>query len=167
MPFTWGFPGNPYFQMTTQLYVGSAAGPWHAFLCANIADTATGGWLEICDEPWNSTGSYEWTHITCTTTPGFALLWQRAGTNSAYMNAYGSDTNATGKTINVNWTQTREQFTNLITAAHNQCGTPTDGYSMDNWKLYYSEDGIEEIGAAGYGAGLTFQESNESMATNY
>jgi hypothetical protein len=166
MPFTWGSPSNMYFEMYTNLYVGGASGPFHAFLCADIADPTTGGWLEICDEPYNSTGNYEWTHISCTSNKNFAMLWQPAGANSSYMTAGGSDTNKAGVAMGVGFTMTRGQFLNLIRAAHSECGIPGDE-SMDNWKLYYSENGMEEIGAAGYGAGINWQVWNEIMVTNY
>lgn len=165
-PFDWDFPNGMYFQMTSDLYVGNVAGPWHAFLCADIVDSTTGALLEICDEPWNSTGYYEWSHLVCNSST-FVTLWQPAGASTSYMTADGTDTDAIGRWISEDWTMSREQFINLIGSAHSECGLPTDEYKMDNWKLYYSENGVEEIGAAGYGAGVAFEVGQETMVTNY
>ena len=62
---------------------------------------------------------------------------------------------------------TRPQFFNLLNKAHEECGLPTDEYRADNYKLYYSEDGMEEIGGAGYGAGVAWEMKEETMVTNY
>jgi hypothetical protein len=167
-PFNWNFPESNYFAMISNLYVGGASGPWHAFFCADIADTGTGGWLEVCDEPYNSTGFYEPTQISCAAgSKNFAILWQKAGATSSYMSAFGTDTNKSGQWIGEDWTMTRTQFINLLSAAHNQCGVPTDNYEMNHWDLYYTEQGMEEIGAAGYGAGINWETSNQSTSDNY
>lgn len=169
-PFNWGFPDDMYFQMSSNLYVGGVEGPWHAFLCADVIDTSyptssgPGYGLEICDEPWNSTGADEWTHLTCG--GGMTKLDQPAGTDSQYMDTSGSDSASVGTTIAEGWTMTRDQFIQLVSDASSQCGAPDDT-GMDNWKLFYSENGLEEIGAAGYGAGVDWETWDEQMATNY
>jgi len=167
MPFTWGFPSSMYFEMRTNLYVGGAAGPWHSFLCANIANSVNGSLLEICDEAYNSTGHVIPTGVRCNG-GGFATWWQPAGVSNSVMATYGTPVFRAGVGIAVRWTMSRTQFINLINTAHNACGAsfPADT-AMDNWKLRYSQNGIEEIGAAGYGAGITFQVSDETMITWY
>lgn len=166
MPFTWGFPSTMYFQMTSNLYVGGASGAWHAFLCADVIDGVTGEKLEMCDEPWHSEAAHEGTRVACEKQINSATLWQKAGIASNYMTTYGQSTRSLGTTIKENWTMTRGQFINLVAAVANQCGLSNDT-AMDNWKLYYSENGIESYGPSGYGTGVNFQVWEETMVTNY
>jgi hypothetical protein len=82
------------------------------------------------------------------------------------MTTYGKSTQSVGTTINENWTMTRNQFITLISEAASKCGLANDT-AMDNWKLTYSENGVESYGKSGYGTGLTFQVWEETMVTNY
>jgi hypothetical protein len=154
-----------HFEMRTSLYVGSATGPWHAFLCANLVNAVTGTTLELCDEPYNSAGTPIQTGLRCNG-GNFATWWQRPGETNSIMNTYGTTTSRSGVNIPVHWTMTRSQFINLINAVASQCGIPADT-AMDNWKLKYSQNGMESYGPAGYGAGVSFQISDETMITWY
>jgi hypothetical protein len=171
-PWDWGFPESTMqFRMAANVYVGGKTGPWHDYLCAVVVDQNTAATLQICDEPWNSTGSYEWTHLACSGSQ-FVTLWQPGGTSSPYMySGYEADTNRLGSWIHARWQMNRQQLFNLIAKAHEPenaggCAMPAD-YAADSWKLYYSENGIEKIGPSGYGSGVYWETSGETMATWY
>jgi hypothetical protein len=170
MPFSWGFPSSMYFEMRTNLYVGGVAGPFHAWLCASLFNANQS--IELCEEPWNSTGGQQpagtSAGISCNPhNPNTFTYFQRPGIVGPYMSTTSPSTTShkTGVTIPVRWTMSRTQFINLLTAA-GKCGAQfrTD---MDNWKLYYSQNGIETAGPAGQGAGVNWQIWDETMITWY
>lgn len=177
MPFTWGFPSSMTFDVATNFYVGSMTGYWHGFLCANLVNRNTSPQqrYEICEETFSSTGLHSPPNgrIDCPPNAGSGLTvyWQRglAGSNNTtnYMTTYSQSTNTSaGVNVNSHWRMTRQQFINLITDASAKCGRPAH-FEMDDWKLYYSENGFETFGPSATGAGISWQESDETMTTNY
>lgn len=167
-PFNWGFPDSMYFEMKTNLYVGSVAGPFHSFLCADLTNGVNGSKLEICDEAYNSSGYF----MPASPTPqcggyGFVTWWQPAGQSNPYMTTNYAPDSGTGHWIAERWTMTRGQFINLINNAHAHCSDFPADTAMNNWKLRYSENGMESIGPAGHGAGISFEIQDETMITQY
>lgn len=165
MPFTWGFGANATFEVSTLLHVTAATGPWHHFLCANLKNSVTGAVVELCDETYNSTGNKMPQAVYCNG-GNFITYWQPAGVHSPYMNTAGPHNSSPGVHMNPRWTMTRDQFINILNVGASQCGFPAD-MNMDNWRLHYSQNGMEIVGPAGYGTGITWEFIDEKMITHY
>jgi hypothetical protein len=166
-PFTWGFPSSMYFEMKTNLYVGGASGAYHAFLCASLFNGNQS--IEVCEEPWTSIAGATPNGIICNpNNPNTFTYFQRPGVTSGYMSTTSPSTTShqVGVNIPVRWTMSRTQFLTVLadasTSCHGQFST-----SMDDWKLVFSQNGIETYGPAGYGAGVNWLISDETMTTWY
>lgn len=180
-PFSWGFPSNMAFEMSTNLYIGGFSGYWHAFLCVNLYNNYDGRSLELCEEPWNSaqggTAHYPANgQLTCGPAGSTsATLWMPAGTAASNLYMTTSLPSSTshggaGTSLAVKWSMTRNQFVNVLYRVKNNCpGAPLSD-RLDDWSIDHSQNGMESFqppSGQPAGAGINWMMSDETMKTQY
>lgn len=165
-PFSWAFPAGMRFEMKTLLHVSSVTGPWHHFLCANLLNAVSGAVIEICNETFRSGGGKVAAHPVCNR-PDFVTWWQAASTTTPYMNSFGTWITTAGVHTTSHWRMTRDQFIALLGHFAATCPGFVADYAMDNWRLFYSQNGMEISGVAGYGTAIDWQIADETMITWY
>ena len=186
-PFSWGFPSNMAFEMSTNLYIGGFSGYWHAFLCVNLFNNYDSRSLELCEEPWNSgvggTAHYPANgNMKCNGTS--ATLWMPAGTSASnpYMTTLSPSTTShggPGTSLFVKWRMTRTQFIQLLyrvagpitpDPSTTGCATPLSDH-IDDWAIDHSQNGMETFqpypGGQPAGSGINWMMSDETMKTQY